>query len=120
MPVTNDQELAIAVAQASSLVQDIHNYCGRTLREDAKISFPRGLIGTAESYRSRCPGYLSTEQASSCAYAFMYLDVLWWLLSRTDIAIVGRCGRALRRGNKARLDFPRAMHCTQRALEESN
>jgi len=90
MPISNDRELATAVAQASSLVQDIHNYCGRTLREDAKISFPRGLIGTADSYRSKCPGYLTAAQTSSCAYGFMYLDVLWWLLSRTDIAIVGK------------------------------
>jgi hypothetical protein len=90
MPISNDQELGNAVAQASSLIQDIQDYCGRTLRDDSKINFPRGLIGTADSYRSRCPGYLTANQISSCAYGFMYLDVLWWLLSRTDIAIVGK------------------------------
>jgi hypothetical protein len=90
MSISNDQELTKAVAQASSLIQQIQNYCGRTLREDSKISFPRGLIGTAASYRARCPGYLSADQISSCAYGFMYLDVLWWLLSRTDIAIVAK------------------------------
>jgi hypothetical protein len=90
MPINTDQELGNAVTQASNLVQEIHNYCGRTLREDAKINFPRGLIGTADSYRTWCPEYLTRDQISSCAYAFMYLDVLWWLLSRTDIASVGR------------------------------
>jgi hypothetical protein len=90
MPINNDRELVTAVAQASSLVQEIQNYCGRTLREDAKINFPRGLIGTAASYRGRCPGYLTADQISSCAYGFMYLDVLWWLLSRTDITSVGK------------------------------
>jgi hypothetical protein len=90
MPITNDGELVEAVAQASSLVQDIQNYCGRKLREDAKINFPRGLIGTAASYRGRCPGYLTADQISSCAYGFMWLDVLWWLLSRTDIVSVGK------------------------------
>jgi hypothetical protein len=90
MAINTDQELARAVAQASFLIQGIHDYCGRTLREDARVNFPRGLIGTAASYRDRCPGYLTADQMSSCAYGFMFLDVLWWLLSRTDIAIVGK------------------------------
>jgi hypothetical protein len=90
MAISNDQGLAQAVAQASNLIQDIQDYCGRTLRDDSKINFPRGLIGTAASYRVRCPGYLSVDQRSSCAYGFMFLDVLWWLLSRTDITSVGK------------------------------
>ena len=90
MPITNEQELARAVAQASTHVQEIQDYCGRNLRDQSKISFPRGLIGTADSYRVRCPGYLTGDQISSCAYGFMYLDVLWWLLSRTDLASVGK------------------------------
>jgi hypothetical protein len=90
MAIANDQELAKAVAQASRLIQDIQDYCGRALRDDSKVNFPRKLIGTAASYRNRCPGYLTDDQISSCAYGFMYLDVLWWLLSRTDIASVGR------------------------------
>jgi hypothetical protein len=90
MSISNDQELVKAVAQASSLLQEIHDYCGRALREDSKVNFPRGLIGTAASYRGRCPGYLTADHISSCAYGFMYLDVLWWLLSRTDIVSVGK------------------------------
>ena len=90
MAIGNEQELAKAVAQASRLVQDIQDYCGRKLREESKINFPRGLIGTADLYRGRCPGYLTASQTSSCAYGFMYLDVLWWLLSRTDIMGVAR------------------------------
>jgi hypothetical protein len=90
MSISNDQELVKAVAQAGSLLQEIHDYCGRSLRDDSKVNFPRGMIGTAASYRGRCPGYLTADQISSCAYGFMYLDVLWWLLSRTDIASVGK------------------------------
>lgn len=90
MAISNDQELVKAVAQASNLVQEIQDYCGRKLREESKIKFPRGLIGTAASYRGRCPSYLTSDQISSCAYGFMYLDVLWWLLSRTDVASVGK------------------------------
>jgi hypothetical protein len=90
MPISNDQELTKAVAQASVLVQDIQNYCSRKLRDDSKINFPRGVIGTADSYREKCPGYLTADQISSCAYGFMFIDVLWWLLSRTDLVSVGR------------------------------
>lgn len=90
MAITTNAELNVAVEQASSLVQDIHDYCGRKLRADAKVNFPRGMIGTANSYRDRCPAYLTRDQISSCAYGFMFLDVLWWLASRTDIASVGK------------------------------
>lgn len=90
MAIANDAELRTAVANASALVQDIQNHCGRTLRDDSKIKFPRGLIGTADSYRARCPGYLDAETVSSCAYGFMHLDVMWWLVSRTDLMLVGR------------------------------
>jgi hypothetical protein len=90
MAITSEAELRTAVANASALVQDIQTYCGRTLRDESKINFPRGLIGTADSYRARCPGYLDTGTASSCAYGFMHLDVMWWLVSRTDLMSVGR------------------------------
>jgi hypothetical protein len=90
MAINDDRGLLEAVARASALIQDIHDYCGRNLRDDSKINFPRGLIGTAASYRGRCPGYLTADQMSSCAYGFMYLDVLWWLLARTDLASVGK------------------------------
>lgn len=90
MAITSEQELRAAVTTASNLVQDIHNYCGRVLRDEAKINFPRGMIGTANSYRARCPGYLDANTISSCAYGFMHLDVMWWLVSRTDLNSVGR------------------------------
>jgi hypothetical protein len=59
MALKSDAELAEAVAKASDLLQDIHEYCQRKLREDSKVKFPRGLIGTADSYRKRCPDYLA-------------------------------------------------------------
>jgi hypothetical protein len=90
MPITNDVELTKAVAQAGRLIQEIQNYCGKRRRDDSKVNFPRGLIGTAEQYRQSCPGYLPERQRSSCAYGFMYLDVIWWLLARTDISNIAR------------------------------
>lgn len=90
MPITNDGELALAVQRASRLVQEIHDYTQREQRDDAKINFPRGLIRTADFYRNQCPGYLIERQRSSCAYGFMYLDVLWWLSWRTDISNIAK------------------------------
>jgi hypothetical protein len=65
MAITSDQELKSAVAQASDLVQKIQDYCGRSLRDESKIRFPRGMIGTADSYRTRCPSYLDLNTISS-------------------------------------------------------
>jgi hypothetical protein len=90
MAISNDQELAKAVAEAGELIQSIQDYCERTNREDAKIRFPRGLIRTADTYRARFPAYLDREKTSNCSYSFMFLDVLWWLASRTDITSVAR------------------------------
>lgn len=90
MPISNDQELAAATATAGNLLQDIHIYTQRTNRNDAKVRFPRGVMRTANEYRALLPGYLEPNQASSCAYTFMYLDVLWWLTNRTDITLTAK------------------------------
>ena len=55
MAITTDGELVAAVATAGGLLQSIHEYCQRKLREDAKVKFPRGLIGQANTYRERSP-----------------------------------------------------------------
>lgn len=90
MPIRNDAELATVVAAVGQHLQDIHDYTLRADRDDAKVRFPRGVLKTADEYRALCPGYLEQERASSCAYAFMYLDVLWWLTKRTDITLTAR------------------------------
>lgn len=90
MAITTDAELAVAVAECGELIQSIFDYSARAKRDDSKVRFPRGLIGTAESYRLRLPKYMEPERISNCAYSFMFLDVLWWLFARTDIASVAR------------------------------
>ncbi|HEV2631419.1 MAG TPA: hypothetical protein VGV41_22575 [Pseudolabrys sp.] len=90
MAIANDAELIRAVSTAGRLVQEIQDYCGRSARDNSRINFPRGLIGTAEQYRNLCPSYLSQRQKSSCAYGFMYIDVVWWLLARTDLSGIAK------------------------------
>ena len=86
MPIQTDVDLVAAVEQASRLIQDIQDYTQRTLRSDAYVRFPRGVLRTAEHYRTWCPDYLARRQKDSCAYGFMYLDVLWWIAARTDLS----------------------------------
>jgi hypothetical protein len=38
MAIGNDQKLVTAAAQASKLIQNIQDYCGRKLRDDSKQS----------------------------------------------------------------------------------
>jgi hypothetical protein len=90
MSIKNDAELGSAVTAAGQHLQDIHDYTQRAERDDAKIRFPRGVMKTAGEYRALCPGYLDHNKTSSCAYAFMYLDVLWWLTKRTDITLTAK------------------------------
>jgi len=86
MPLTNDLELVAAVEQASRLIQDIQDYAKWAHRSDAYVRFPRGVLRTADHYRTLCPDYLAPRQRDSCAYGFMYLDVLWWIAVRTDLS----------------------------------
>jgi len=90
MPIKNDTELAIAVASASQHLQDIHDFTQRVDRDDAKVRFPRGVLKTSTEYRAICPSYLDHDKASSCAYAFMHLDMLWWMTKRTEITLTAR------------------------------
>lgn len=90
MAISSDAELVRAVSDCGELIQSIFDYGARANRNDSKVRFPRGLIGTADSYRTRLPAYLEMERASNCAYSFMFLDVLWWLFARTDITSVAR------------------------------
>jgi hypothetical protein len=90
MPVKNEVDLREAVNEASRLLQDIQDYAGRSKRDDAKVRFPRGFLRTANECRKLLPGYMEHDRASNCAYAFMYLDILWWLTNRTDIAATAK------------------------------
>jgi hypothetical protein len=90
MPIRNAGELTNIVGIAGQHLQDIHDFAQREVRDDAKVRFPRGVMKTADEYRAVCPGYLDRHKSSSCAYSFMYLDVLWWLTHRTDIASVAK------------------------------
>ena len=60
MPIRNKGELVEAVAKASRLLQEIHEYCGPVRKPEAKVKFPRGLIRSAGHYRALRPGYMNS------------------------------------------------------------
>jgi hypothetical protein len=91
MKITNNQELAAAVSEASEIHQAIQDYCSRTNREDAKIKFPRGLIRTADTYRERFPSYLDRDKVS--------MLLLVYVPRRTVVAILSHRSRRHRQAD---------------------
>lgn len=95
MPITNDRELQQAADRASSLIQEIHDYCSSTRRTiadvpQARVRFPRGFIRTAGYQRTRFPFLNNEALKSNIAYTLMLSDTVLWLSVRTDIGGTAR------------------------------
>jgi hypothetical protein len=75
------------------LLQEIENEITRSAapHEDIepKIRFPRGFIGTAETYRRSYPCRVRAI-ANNVAYTLQFHDVLRWLLRTTDLDITAK------------------------------
>ena len=85
MPITNDAELASAVAEAGSLLQQMQDYAGQQFSPFAQVRFPRGYIRTAEQARDQFPFLPASAFKSNLSYAMMLCDIQQWLLARTDL-----------------------------------
>lgn len=86
MTIHNDEELAVAVAKAGELLQEIQNYVKRDFSKPAKVRFPRGYIRPASEGRTRL-GFLDTSHLkSNISYTMLLSDVQHWLLVRTDLS----------------------------------
>ena len=55
----------------------------------ARVRFPRGFIRTAGYHRDTLPDLGSEVQRRNASYALMSLDVLRWLVVRTDLSGAG-------------------------------
>lgn len=58
---------------------------GRTNQPDARVAFPRGFIRTAAELRDSLPNIGERLQRQNASYALMTIDVLRWLVVRTDL-----------------------------------
>ncbi|MET3928581.1 hypothetical protein L3D22_01165 [Lysobacter soli] len=79
-------ELEETVAQANEALGLIQTNYGRENAPEAKIRFPRGFIRTAAAVRRDLPNIGSEVQRRNACYASMTLDVLRWLVVRTDLS----------------------------------
>lgn len=91
MDIRNDEDLKIAVEQASVLLQSIQNYtakrnCTHAEIPQAKVRFPRGFLRTAEFQRQRLNFVKDKNLRSNLAYTLMLSDAVLWVLIRTDIS----------------------------------
>ena len=86
MAITNDRELRDASRKAGELLQEIQDYCGRKLKDDAKVRFPRGYLRTASSQRERLSFVGDEDLKSNLAYTLILSDTILWQLKRTDIS----------------------------------
>ena len=90
MAITNDMELAVAVAQVGVLLQDIQRYAGRNIRNDARVRFPRGYLRTAAQHRAAFDYIDDACLRDNLAYTMILADTVHWLLIRTDIVATAR------------------------------
>lgn len=71
-------------------IEDLVNSAGKAHEAiDPKIRFPRGFINKASWYRVNFPCQ-SAQIGDNVAYTLQFLDVLRWLLNRTDLGITAK------------------------------
>lgn len=80
------QEVATLVAAANTALAELQGEFGRRNRPEARVSFPRGFIRTAAQLRGTLPDLGAEVQRRNASYALMTIDVLRWLIVRTDLA----------------------------------
>jgi len=86
MSIHNDEELAVAVAKAGDLLQEIQVYAKRDFSKPAKVRFPRGYIRPASEARTRLGFLNKSHLKSNISYTMLLSDVQHWLLVRTDLS----------------------------------
>lgn len=84
--ITNDDELREVAVEASTLLQEIQDYCGREKNDAARVNFPRGFLQTAAVHRRKLPRIPNQTLRSNISYAMMTLELFRWVLLRTDLS----------------------------------
>lgn len=82
----NKFQLKLVVSEINERLEAVQHYCGREKNLDAKIKFPRGFIRTASELRKKLPSDLPPLLTHNLSYALMTLDVLRWVVVRTDLS----------------------------------
>lgn len=85
MPLSH-VEVAALVSDANTALSGLQAEFGRDNKQEARITFPRGFIRTASELRATLPNLDGEVQRRNASYALMTIDVLRWLIVRTDLA----------------------------------
>ena len=85
MPLS-DAQIQAHVLRASESLQALQDEFGRDNVPAARVRFPRGFIRTVGTIRATLPNLGTELQRRNACYSLMQLDVLRWLLVRTDIS----------------------------------
>lgn len=88
--ITNDAQLATAIAEVGGRLQDISDYLRTHPSATGQLRFPRGVLRTAVYFRSQLPFISDNNLLRNLSYAFMLYDVFRWILTRTDLAGTAR------------------------------
>ena len=88
--IQNDEDLILAVLQASQLIQNITDYIGpedpvNYDSGDFLIRFPRGYISTVESLKQGLPKNINEVLLRNISYSLQLTDFYAWHLNRTDV-----------------------------------
>jgi hypothetical protein len=90
MEINSKEDLAKAVEEAGTLLQEIQNYLqANDLNwnecQEAKVRFPRGFIRQAGLQRKRLEFLENRTLKDNLAYTLILSDVVLWLKIRTDL-----------------------------------
>src|SRR5687768_8662264 len=85
MPLSQ-ADVASLVSDANAALSGLQAEFGRDSKQEARVAFPRGFIRTASELRSTLPDLDGDVQRRNASYALMTIDVLRWLIVRTDLA----------------------------------
>ena len=82
----DEMDLADVVEVASIALQEIQDRTGHKNDQNARVSFPRGYLQKVATIRKSLPDLSNELLIRNISYSLMMLDVLRWLLIRTDLA----------------------------------
>jgi hypothetical protein len=85
-PRSTDAELRELAAEANGVLQRLQAKAGRSVREAAQITFPRGYLLEIGRWRRALPFVRANLVRDSVADTLMMHDVQRWVLKRTDLA----------------------------------
>ena len=83
--IKNEDDLSRSIELVNEHLQSINNYLNENPHQNKRIKFPRGYIGTADSYSKRYSWLIDKTLQRNLSYQYVFYDVLRWVGNRTDL-----------------------------------